>query len=51
MTDREKLIKLMIQAKKEDPKDAPFYEFLADFLLASGLTMAEYIEREAPKGE
>lgn len=36
-TDREKLIDLMIQAKKEDPEDAPFSEFLADFLLAYGV--------------
>ena len=37
MTDREKLIDLIIQAKKADTKDAPFSEFLADFLLASGV--------------
>lgn len=36
-TDREKLIDLMIQAKKEEPGDAPFSEFLADFLLANGV--------------
>lgn len=37
MTDREKLIDLMIQAKKADTEDAPFHEFLADFLLAYGV--------------
>ena len=37
MTDREKLIDLMILAKKVDPEDAPFSEFLADFLLANGV--------------
>ena len=36
-TDREKLIDLIIQAKKKDPEDAPFSEFLADFLLANGV--------------
>lgn len=36
-TDREKLIDLIVQAKKEDPEYAPFSEFLADFLLASGV--------------
>lgn len=36
-TDREKLIDLMIQAKKEEPEDVPFSEFLADFLLANGV--------------
>ena len=37
MKDSETLIDLMIQAKKADPEDAPFSEFLADFLLASGV--------------
>ena len=36
-TDREKLIDLMVQAKKEEPEDAPFSEFLADFLLSHGV--------------
>ena len=35
--DREKLIDLMIQAKKVDPENAQFSEFLADFLLANGV--------------
>lgn len=39
MTDREKLIDLMIQAKKADTEDVPFSEFLADFLLASGVML------------
>lgn len=41
MTDREKLIELMIEAKKADTEDAPFLEFLADFLLAYGVTFAK----------
>ena len=36
-TDREKLIDLMVQAKKEEPEDAQFSEFLADFLLSHGV--------------
>ena len=36
-TDREKLIDLMIQAKKEDPENDTFSKFLADFLLANGV--------------
>ena len=40
MTDREKLIKLFIEAKKADTEDAPFSEFLADFLIANGVTFA-----------
>ena len=41
MTDREKLIDLMIQAKINDPEDTPFSEFLADFLFASGVTFGK----------
>ena len=41
MTDREKVIDLMIQAKRKDPEDAPFSEFLADFLIASGVTFGK----------
>ena len=37
MTDREKLINLMIEAKKADTEDVPFSKFLADFLLANGV--------------
>lgn len=40
MTDREKLIALMIEAKKADTEDVPFSEFLADFLVANGVTFA-----------
>lgn len=34
----EKLIELMIEAKKADTEDAPFSEFLADFMIANGVT-------------
>lgn len=37
MTDSEKLIDLFIQAKKVDPENAQFSEFLANFLLANGV--------------
>ena len=36
MADREKLIELMIQAKKLDQEDDPFSQFLADFLISNG---------------
>ena len=39
VTDREELIELMIRAKREDPEKVPFSEFLADFLLANGVTI------------
>ena len=37
MTDSEKLIDLLIQAKIEDPENTMFSKFLADFLLANGV--------------
>ena len=37
----EKLIELMIEAKKADTEDAPFSEFLADFMVANGVTVQE----------
>lgn len=39
MAIREKLVELIIEAKKADTEDAPFSEFLADFLVASGVTV------------
>ena len=41
MDVREKLIELMIEAKKADTEDAPFSEFLADFMVANGVTVQE----------
>ena len=43
MDVREKLVELMIEAKKADPEDAPFSEFLADFMTAYGVTVQEWI--------
>ena len=37
MNIRKKLVELMIEAKKADTEDAPFSEFLADFMIANGL--------------
>ena len=43
MDVREKLIELMIEAKKADTEDAPFSEFLADFMIANGVTVHDWI--------
>lgn len=37
MDQRERLIELMIEAKKAEPDDVPFSDFLADFLLSNGV--------------
>lgn len=37
MTDRERLIGLMIEAKRTDPETGSFTEHLADYLLANGV--------------
>lgn len=39
MTDREKMIDLIINAKKSDPKTGSFTEYLADFLLGYGVKL------------
>lgn len=44
---REQLLDLIIEAKKADTEDAPFSEFLADFLVANGVTIIPLL----PKGE
>ena len=46
MDVREKLVELMIEAKKADTEDAPFSEFLADFMIANGVTVQEWISVE-----
>ena len=46
MDIREKLIELMIEAKKADTEDAPFSEFLADFMIANGVTVQEWVSVE-----
>lgn len=37
MTNRDRLIKLIINAKRDDPETGSFTEFLADYLLANGV--------------
>ena len=37
MTDRERLIELMIEAKRTDPETGSFADYLADYLLSSGV--------------
>lgn len=39
MGDRDRLIELIINAKREDPETGSFTEFLADYLLANGVTV------------
>lgn len=39
MTDREKMIDLIINAKRSDPKTGSFAEYLADFLLGYGVKL------------
>lgn len=39
MTDREKMIDLIINAKRTDPKTGSFAEYLADFLLGYGVKL------------
>lgn len=39
MTDREKMIDLIINAKKSDPETGSFTEYLADFLLGYGVKL------------
>ena len=41
MTDREKLIDLIIDAKRTDPEDHSFTEYLSDYLLSHGVTIPE----------
>ena len=48
MDVREKLLELMIEAKKADTEDAPFSEFLADFMIANGVTVHEWIPASEP---
>ena len=37
MTDRERLIELMIEAKRTDPETGSFTDYLADYLLENGV--------------
>ena len=43
MNDREKLIDLIIDAKRRDPETGSFTEFLADHMIANGVTVQKWI--------
>ena len=43
MDVREKLIDLIIDAKRTDPEEGSFTEYLADHLIANGVTVQEWI--------
>lgn len=43
MDVREKLIDLIIDAKRTDPEEGSFTEYLADHLIAHGVTVQEWI--------
>ena len=42
MDVREKLIDLIIDAKRTDPEEGSFTEYLADYLIAHGVTVQEW---------
>ena len=46
MDVREKLIDLIIDAKRTDPEEGSFTEYLADHLIAHGVTVQEWISVE-----
>ena len=39
MTDRQRLIDLMIEAKRTDPETGSFTEYLADYLISNGVVV------------
>ena len=43
MDVREKLVDLIIDAKRTDPETGSFTEYLADYLISSGITVQEWI--------
>ena len=43
MDVREKLVELIINAKRTDPETGSFTEYLADYLISSGVTVQEWI--------
>ena len=43
MTEREKLLNLIIAAKRHDPETGSFTEWLTDYLLANGVTIQKWI--------
>ena len=46
MDVREKLLDLIIDAKRTDPETGSFAEYLADHLIANGVTVQEWISVE-----
>ena len=46
MDVREKLVDLIIDAKRTDPETGSFAEYLADHLIANGVTVQEWINSE-----
>ena len=52
MDVREKLIDLILDAKRADPETGSFTEYLADYLIRNGVTVQEWIPaNKPPKGE
>ena len=45
MSDRERLIDLMIEAKKTEPETGSFTEYLADYILEHGVIVTEEAEK------
>ena len=43
MDVREKLVDLIIDAKRNDPEAGSFTEYLADFLINNGVTVQEWV--------
>lgn len=46
MDVREKLVELIIDAKRADPETGSFTEYLADHLISNGVTVQEWINSE-----
>ena len=46
MDVREKLVDLIIDAKRTDPESGSFTEYLADHLIANGVTVQEWVSVE-----
>ena len=46
MDAREKLVDLIIDAKRTDPETGSFTEYLADYLISNGVTVQEWISVE-----
>ena len=51
MTDRERLINLMIEAKRTEPETGSFTDYLADYLLEHGVIVTEEAERALKERE